>query len=102
MSESALSREFDKLRRRAQWMAHHLRQNVYTRGAVRAETGFPDWFLARGTRLVAVELKGEGKDLDPPQLIWRDALVRGGVEHYILRPSDLRTGRIAEILEVTR
>jgi hypothetical protein len=54
-----------------------------------APEGFPDLlFFFNGVH--AVEVKKEGEDLRPPQLRWRDILLKNGVGHTVARsPEDV-------------
>jgi hypothetical protein len=52
--------------------------------------GFPDVFAARGSRLLALELKAEGGRVSPAQLEWIERLRAAGIEAHIVRlPADL-------------
>lgn len=99
MSERALSKEFDQLRKREGWRAHGVRIGFEKRAAVRhGDKGFPDWFLMRRGRAMGVELKDQDGELSAEQVIWQDLFHLAKMEWYCLRPSDLRLGIIADIL----
>jgi nicotinamidase-related amidase len=51
--------------------------------------GWPDLILVRGERILAAELKAEGKRTTPEQDAVLALLERCGVEVYVWRPSDL-------------
>ena len=57
--------------------------------------GYPDLTLVR-ERIVWMELKADGKYLEPDQKIWRDAILAAGGEHHVLRPKDW--DKLVEIL----
>lgn len=74
------------------WLCYH------THDSRHSERGFPDLVLCRGDRLLAIEVKREGRDLTPAQQVWCDALERAGAAVYRpVRPSDYDA-----ILEVLR
>lgn len=64
----------------------------------RSSTGWPDCTLVRDGRIIFVELKSEDKEPTIAQQTWLDALAETGAEVYVWRPSDLRSGRIDEVL----
>lgn len=103
MSEANLSREVDRLRKKHRWLGHNTTNNHVARAAIKGDKGFPDWLLARPPRLLLIELKREGMAADPLQVIWADQLLTArehglAIEYYVLRPSDLRSGLIEDIL----
>ena len=60
--------------------------------------GWPDLACAKvGNRLLFIELKREQADLDPGQVVWMTLLNQTGVRAIIVRPSDLREGRVDAI-----
>lgn len=67
----------------------------------RSTPGFPDLTLARNGRLIFAELKTEKGQLTDAQKNWLDQLshcIRGDVDVYVWRPTDLLLGDIAEVL----
>lgn len=66
--------------------------------SIRSEPGWPDIFAVRGERLLAVELKREGKNPTERQAAWLGDLAAAGVECHVWRPSDWLSGRIEEAL----
>jgi hypothetical protein len=63
--------------------------------------GWPDLFLLRpedGHRLV-IELKKEEGDLEPEQVEWLQAFNACGIPAIMVKPSDLRMGRVNEVLK---
>jgi hypothetical protein len=61
--------------------------------------GWPDLTLAKaGHRLIFLELKKEEEDLDPEQLKWALLLNECGARAAMIRPSDLREGRVNTVL----
>lgn len=75
------------------WRFAHFRPARTAHGwrtAMTGDVGFPDLTLARGSRLVFIEVKGEKGRLSPEQKAWRDALLAvPGVEWWLVRPSSL-------------
>ena len=66
-----------------------------------AEPGWPDLFLAHeGKHLaVAMELKREQGEVSVEQWEWIRILNACGIPAMVIRPSDLREGRVNAILE---
>jgi hypothetical protein len=61
--------------------------------------GWPDLTLAKeGHRLVFIELKREQGEVDEDQWLWLRLLNSTGNYAVIVRPSDLREGRVTAIL----
>ena len=61
--------------------------------------GWPDLTLAKaGHRLIFMELKKELGEVDEEQIEWLQLLNQTGNKAVIIRPSDLREGRVTEIL----
>lgn len=61
--------------------------------------GWPDLTLAKeGHRLVFIELKTEEGRVDDEQWMWLRLLNKCGARAIIIRPSDLREGRVTAIL----
>lgn len=73
--------ECRKLLRMLGWRTYHPHQSQ------RSEPGFPDLVVARW-RVVFIELKREhpSAKLSSHQVVWRDALLSGGAEWWLLRP----------------
>jgi len=62
--------------------------------------GWPDLTLAKaGHTLIFMELKRETESPDEDQRFWLDLLARCGCLTYVIRPSDLREGRVNAILD---
>jgi hypothetical protein len=62
------------------------------------ESGFPDVIAARPPRLVVAELKREMEKPTAAQERWLDAYrAVPGVEVFVFRPSDWRTGLIGRV-----
>jgi hypothetical protein len=64
------------------WLRYH------TFDSRRSAPGFPDLILARGTELLAVELKSSTGRVGPEQRDWLEALDRCGIETAVIRPRD--------------
>lgn len=62
--------------------------------------GWPDLTLARaGSRLIFMELKRQKGEVDEKQVEWLQLLNECGARAILVRPSDLRLGRVNAILE---
>lgn len=62
--------------------------------------GWPDLTLAKeGHRLLFIELKREDGVVQPEQWEWLQLLNRCGARAIVVRPSDLREGRVNAILK---
>ena len=75
------------------WRVAHFRPALRQSGrgstAVQADgAGFPDLFLVRAGRALAVELKREVGQPTEAQVAWLNSLARAGLEVGIWRPSD--------------
>lgn len=75
------------------WLVYHARPAMMRSGkwATAAQgngaKGWPDLFMVRGRKAIAVELKSEKGKLTPEQLVWQDALVDADIECHVWRPS---------------
>lgn len=75
------------------WRGYH------TFDSRRSAPGFPDWVFVRGTRLLFVELKGDGGRTTAAQDAWLDELgAVPCVEAYLWSPADWHSGVIEELL----
>jgi hypothetical protein len=60
--------------------------------------GWPDWTFAKaGHRVIFMELKKELAEPEPEQVEWLQTLAQSGNHAIIVRPSDLREGRVEQI-----
>ena len=83
VSEKAFMSAVVDLARLTGWLCYH------TFDSRRSEAGFPDLVLARGGRLVFVELKTEQGRVTDAQSEWLEALALcPGVEVHVWRPGD--------------
>jgi len=111
MSEKTLqARVVDRAKRRGWKVAHAGRAWVgdSETGAGQFVTpmspGWPDLFLVKptappGRRAIAIELKREQGEVEPEQWEWLELLNACGIPAVVVRPSDLREGRVNAILE---
>ena len=76
------------LAKRTGWLCFHVYDSRKSMGV-----GFPDLTLARGKRVVFIELKTEKGRLRPEQVKWGDTLRDSVAEYYLFRPSDWNTVR---------
>lgn len=60
--------------------------------------GWPDLFMLREPRALAIELKKELGEVTEEQWAWLRLLNLCGIPAVIVRPSDLREGRVNDIL----
>lgn len=79
INEAAFMAQVLAYARRSGWFVHHSRPAVDRRGRwatpIAGDAGLPDLVMARGGRVVFLELKGDGGRLDPPQVAWAQALL---------------------------
>lgn len=87
-TEAGFTRAVVELARALGWRCWHQRPARTARGwrsAGTGDAGCPDLILARGGRVLLVELKAEGGRLGPGQAEWRDA---AGGGYRLWRPAD--------------
>lgn len=107
MSERTLqSRVVERARRRG-WKVAHAGRGIAAfdaRGVpvfvTAMSKGWPDLFLLHVGRrkVLAIELKREQGDLEPEQLDWLADFNACGIPAVLVKPSDLRLGRVNGIL----
>ena len=95
MTERQLSHSIVQLATRLGWRVHTLADSRSLRCH---HPGFPDLILAKGTRLLAVELKAEKGRMRPGQQGWLDALALTGAEAYLWRPCHWLDGTVEAVL----
>lgn len=64
--------------------------------------GWPDLMLFRVGHVppvIAIELKRELGNLQPEQLDWLALMIECGIPAIVIRPSDLREGRVTAVLK---
>jgi VRR-NUC domain-containing protein len=64
------------------WLIYH------TYNSRRSQKGFPDLFMVRGGRAVALEVKGARGQTTPEQDQWIWAMKLAGIEAYVVWPKD--------------
>lgn len=74
------------------WRSYH------TRYSIGSAPGFPDLIAVRGDRVLAAELKREGKSPTRAQDAWLDDLAVAGVEVFVWYPSEWIDGTIESVL----
>lgn len=111
MSERTLqSRVVDRAKRRGWRVAHAGRGWVGDQETGQGQfvtpmsPGWPDLFLVKptapaGRRAIAIELKREQGEVEPEQWEWLELLNLCGIPAVVIRPSDLREGRVNAILD---
>lgn len=96
IAEKSLMEQFIDLGRTLGWLVCHFhdsRRQVTRNGRTfmvgdNDAKGFPDVFMVRGDRLMAVEVKKELGKTTPEQDEWLRRLAKAGVECHVLRPSN--------------
>jgi hypothetical protein len=91
MTENELKRVVLRRAYQAGWAVYHVPQATMRNGG---GAGYPDLTLARDREVLWIELKQQDAKLTPEQLFWHDALPAA----HVIRPGDLETGRLAELL----
>lgn len=95
MTEKQLQTHVTTAAKQLGWLVYH------TWISKHSAPGFPDLICVNEEtgRMLAVELKRDGKDPTPAQHRWLVAFAGvPGVECYVWRPADWESGRIVEIL----
>lgn len=106
MSEKTLqNRVRDRAKRRG-WRVNHIGRGIAAFDAqgnpvfvTAADPGIPDLMLAKaGHALIWMELKREAGVVSDEQLAWLQLLNQCGARGIVVRPSDLREGRVNAVL----
>lgn len=100
MSESALQAHVIDCAHKFHWLVMHTRPARTADGArwishISGDVGYPDLTLARGGRVLFIELKRELGSMGPGQLEWLTALGEGAMT---LRPHAWLDGTIEKLL----
>lgn len=101
MSEKTLADRVLYRARKYKWKIAHAAKVETPQGwrTAMAE-GWPDYTFAKaGHNLIFAELKKEDGVVDPEQWEWLDILNSTGARAIIIRPSDLRLGRVDIVLK---
>lgn len=61
--------------------------------------GWPDLFMVRRERAIAVEIKGDGDSLKDEQRQWLFDLETAGVEAFVFTPASWREGFVDTVLK---
>jgi hypothetical protein len=83
------------------WKVMHTRPAWTAKGyrtPIQGDVGFPDLVLARGPRMIFVELKSSRGTLSPAQVAWKQALEWAGGTVYVWRPEDWAGGAVETVL----
>lgn len=91
MTEAEFQRNVIDLAKTLGWLVHHDRGDY--RECIGGDPGFPDLVLAKGGRVVFLELKSEKGKVTDAQWAWQDQLL--GVA-WVVFPWDMQ--EIAELL----
>jgi hypothetical protein len=92
MTENELKHAVLRLAKQNGWAVYHVPQTTMRNGG---GSGYPDLTLARDGEVVWIELKQQKRQATPQQLEWAMAL---GGRCHVIRPSDLESGRVGELL----
>jgi hypothetical protein len=102
MSERNLQDRVVRRAKRLGWDVKHVGKGLTGADGVWISTakGFPDLFMLHEgmRRALAVELKREQGEFEPGQLEYLQLLNLCGIPAVVIRPSDLREGRVDAIL----
>jgi hypothetical protein len=101
MSEKTLNTRVQQRARTRGWKIAHAAKVETPQGwRTPMAKGFPDLFLMREKdgRVLVIELKKQLEDPDPEQLVWLQLFNRCGIPAIVVRPSDLREGRVNAVL----
>lgn len=101
MSEHTLNQRVqDRARRRGWKIAHAAKVETPQGWRTPMAEGWPDLFLMRDRdgRVLVIELKKELEGPKPEQLGWLRMFIRCGIPAIIVKPSDLRKGRVNAVL----
>lgn len=92
LSEADWQAQVVALAKLYRWHVHHDRPALNQRGQwftpIQGDPGFPDLVLARGGRVLFVELKTDRGRLTGHQQAWHEQLRGAAVEFYLWRPQD--------------
>jgi len=104
MSEKTLQNRVVARAKRRGWDVKHVGKGLTGVDGVWVSTakGFPDLFMLHEgmMRVLAIELKREAGEFEPGQLEYLQLLNLCGIPAVVVRPSDLREGRVDAILGV--
>jgi hypothetical protein len=107
MSEDTLKRRVMERAKRRGWRAAHAGKGIaaFTKAGdpifvTPLAKGWPDLFMLRESdgRALVMELKKEDGVVEPEQLEWLTAFIACNIPAIIVRPSDLREGRVNSVL----
>lgn len=100
LEKTLQDRVVGRAKRRKWVVAHAGRGMVGTEGQIVTPMlpGWPDLFLLRPPRALAIELKRETGVVDDKQWVLLTMLNQCGIPAVVIRPSDLREGRVDAIL----
>ena len=100
LSEADWQQQVVELAQLYRWRIHHCRPALNQRGQystpIQGDPGFPDLVLARGGRVLFLELKTNRGVLTEHQQAWRDQLLGAGAEWFCWRPRHI--GEVRETL----
>lgn len=92
LTEAQFTRQVIQYARLCGWRVLHIRPartNKGWRTPVQGDgVGWPDLFLVRRDRALALELKSDKGRTRPEQMAWLGALEEAGVCSYVIEPSD--------------
>jgi len=102
-SERLFQDKVEQIAKMNGWLIFHASPHLVRPGVWRSDgKGFPDLCLAHRRRgFIMAELKSTTGRLSHDQMMWGEALLASGIEHYVWRPNQLdliaaRLGREAQ------
>jgi hypothetical protein len=105
MTEAELLSSVVELAELLKWRCVYFRPGMNRRGHWSTAmtgtdaAGWPDLFMVRRERALAVELKSERGRATPEQLDWLAALSNAGIESHVWRPQQWFDGTIQKVLQ---
>jgi hypothetical protein len=102
-SERIFQDKVEQIAKMNGWLIFHASPHMVRPGVWRSDgKGFPDLVLCHRTRgFIFAELKAKKDAFHMIRMMWAEALLNAGVEHYVWRPNQLdliaaRLGREAQ------
>jgi hypothetical protein len=102
-SERLFQDKVEQIAKMNGWLIFHASPHQVRPGVFRSDgKGFPDLCMVHRTRgFIMAELKSTTGRLSHDQMMWGEALLASGIEHYVWRPNQLdliatRLGREAQ------
>lgn len=88
INEAAFQAQVMRFARLTGWLVHHSRPSYNRSGrvstAIAGDAGLPDLILAKGGRVVFLELKGDGGSIQANQRAWGGAIAGRPIERGVV------------------